>query len=154
MIWLVLFPTLLAAKHTKKNHHLLQFRNLLLDLIYDPHASTWWRSFDVVMLVSCDGGDARADLLWVLWRAWRHEESPQGIHELDQEEQGGFLGRLKKECYFIWPWVFWFGAWCLLPWVSQFGAEGLEWSKSKREMESERIQEHPTLVLSKIIKRK
>ena len=33
-------------------------------------------------------------------------------------------------------------------------SKGLEWSKSKREMESERIQEHPTLVLSKIIKRK
>ena len=29
---------------------------------------------------------------------------------------------------------------CLLPWVSQFGAEVLEWSRSKRETKSERIQ--------------
>ena len=60
----------------------------------------------MVMLVSCDGGDARADLLRVLRRAQRHEESPQGIHELDEEEQGGFLGRSKKECCFTLPWVF------------------------------------------------
>ena len=120
------FPHSLSSQTHKKNHHLFQFRNPLPDSIYNPHASTWRRSSDAMTLVSCDGGDARADLLRVLWRAWRHEENPQGIHELDHEEQGGFLGRSKKECYFIWPWVFWFGAWCLLPWVSGFGVEG--WS--------------------------
>ena len=60
----------------------------------------------MVTLFLCDGGDACADLLPVLRRARQHEESPQGIHELGQEEQGGFLGRLKKECCFIWSWVF------------------------------------------------
>ena len=60
----------------------------------------------MVTLFLCDGGDARVDLLRVLRRARQHEESPQGIHELGQEEQGGFLGRLKKECCFIWSWVF------------------------------------------------
>ena len=54
--------------------------------------------------------DACADLLRVLRCAQRYEESPQGIHELDQEGQGGFLGRSKKECYFLWPWVSGFGA--------------------------------------------
>ena len=60
----------------------------------------------MVTLVPCDGGDARVDLLRVQRHAQQHEESPQGIHELDQEEQGGFLGRSKKEYCFIWPWVF------------------------------------------------
>ena len=89
-------------------------------------------------LVSCNGGDARADLLRVLRRARRHEESPQGLHELNQEEQGGFLGRSKKEFCFIWPWVSGFGAWCLLPWVSQFGAEG--WSGANQR-EKQRVRE-------------
>ena len=97
----------------------------------------------MVMLGPYDGGhggDACVDLLRVLRRARRHEESPQGIHELNQEEQGGFLGRSKKEFCFIWPWVSGFGAWCLLPWVSRFEAKGLEWIRSKREIETERIQ--------------
>ena len=72
-----------------------------------------------MMLGLCDGGDKCAYLLRVLRHARRHEENPQGIHKLDQEEQGGFLGRLKKEFCFIWPWVSRFGAWCLLPWVSR-----------------------------------
>ena len=90
----------------------------------------------MVMLGPYDGGhggDACVDLLRVLRRARRHEESPQGIHELNQEEQGGFLGRSKKEFCFIWPWVSGFGAWFLLPWISQFEAKGLEWIRSKRE---------------------
>ena len=72
-------------------------------MICDPHASTWRRSSDAVTLVSCDGGDAHANLLRVLRRARRYKESPQGIHELDHEGQGGFLGRSKKEYYFILP---------------------------------------------------
>ena len=97
---MVLFPTLLATKH-KKTHQLLQFCNPLPDPIRDPHALTRRQSFDVVTLVPCDGGDARADLLQVQRRARQHEESPQGIHELNQEEQGGFLGRSKREFCFI-----------------------------------------------------
>ena len=104
------FPHSLSSQIHTKNHHLPQFRNPLPDPICDPHASTWWQSSDAVTLVSCDGGDARADLLRVLRRARWYEESPQGIHELDQEGQGGFLGRSKKECYFLWAWVSGFGA--------------------------------------------
>ena len=33
-----------------------------------------------------------------------------------------------------------FGAWCLLPWVSRSKVKGLEWIRSKRETEIERIQ--------------
>ena len=87
---MVLFPTLLATKHTQKNHQLLQFRNPLLDLFHNPHASTRQQSFDMVTLVPCDGGDARVDLLRVQRHAQQHEESPQGIHELDQENKVGF----------------------------------------------------------------
>ena len=80
------FPHSLSNQTHKKNHHLLQFHNPLPDPICDPHASTWHRSSDAVMLGPCDGGDggdACADLLRVLRHAWWHEESPQGIHELD-----------------------------------------------------------------------
>ena len=83
VIWMVLFPTLLATKHTKKNHQLLQFCNPWPDLFHNLHASTRQWSFDMVTLVPCDGGDARVDLLRVQRHAQQHEESPQGIHELD-----------------------------------------------------------------------
>ena len=33
-----------------------------------------------------------------------------------------------------------FRAWCLFPWVSRFEVKGLEWIRSKREIEVKRIQ--------------
>ena len=138
---MVLFPSLLATKHTKKTISSFNFVTLYqTNRDHNPHASTRQQSFDMVTLVLCDGGDAHVDLLRVQRHAQQHEESPQGIHELNQEKQGGFLGRSKREFCFIWPQVFGFRAWCLLPWVSWFGAKGLEWSRSKREIESERTQ--------------
>ena len=61
------------------------------------------------MPILCDGGNARADLLRALRCGQQCEERPRGIHGLDQEEQGGFLGRSNGEFCFIWPWMSGFG---------------------------------------------
>ena len=120
VIWMVLFPTLLATKHTKKTISSFNFVTLYqtCSITYMPwpgnRALTWWRwsrameAMHVSIYFECN--DMHNNMKRV---------PKEFMNSIRKNKVGFWVDR--KESFVS----FGHRAWCLLPWVSWFGAKGL-----------------------------